>query len=216
MEDDISARLGVYRVSMAYLSTNPSLVLPMSPEISALVESLFMYFNDSEDDLWRYWSTSICAPEFIPSPMAMGGSFAPDPFASFHFPRFKVRYYDIDYFFPINPTGGIGSVETVILQGLSAIEGKVPTSAAEAENWLLFDKSRLHVATSVHGAIKAGFLDFLITQAQKGDYIQILQQWESDTSVFGGLAIKEILATKTLYEKAREKDSLDKSRQLIS
>jgi hypothetical protein len=70
----------------------------------------------------------------------------PDPFASFHFPRFKVRYYDIDYFFPINPTGGIGSVETVILQGLSAIEGKVPTSAAEAENWLLFDKSRLHVA----------------------------------------------------------------------
>jgi hypothetical protein len=48
--------------------------------------------------------------------------------------------------FPVNPEGGIGSVETVILQGLSAIEGTVPTSAAEAGNWLLFDKGRLHVA----------------------------------------------------------------------
>jgi hypothetical protein len=71
---------------------------------------------------------------------------APDPFASFHSPRFKVRYYDIDYFFPVNPGGRIESVETVILQGLSAIEGMVPTSAAEAANWLLFDKGRLHVA----------------------------------------------------------------------
>jgi hypothetical protein len=69
----------------------------------------------------------------------------PDLFASFHTPRFKVRYYDIDYFSPPIQRG-IGNVETVILQRLSPIEGMGPTSATDAANWLLFDKSRLRVA----------------------------------------------------------------------
>jgi len=69
-----------------------------------------------------------------------------DIFTSLNAPRFRVRLHEVKYAYPLTPDGGIISVNQIILLGLNLLKGgRVPKSEAEAEGWLLFDKTNLNI-----------------------------------------------------------------------
>ena len=63
-------------------------------------------------------------------------------------PRFKVRYHDSPWFFPVNMAGPITDMSSVIFQGLGALEGKFPKTTSDCQDWLIFDKTRLQLSTA--------------------------------------------------------------------
>ena len=68
--------------------------------------------------------------------------------ASLNAPRFKVRYHDSPWFFPVDIKERITDLSAVIYQGLGALDGDFPESSVESRNWLIFDKNHLHVPTA--------------------------------------------------------------------
>jgi hypothetical protein len=66
---------------------------------------------------------------------------------SFTAPRFKVRYHDSPWLFPVTLPGPISNMSTVILEGLGALDGQHPENDSICNNWLVFDKHKLHLPT---------------------------------------------------------------------
>jgi hypothetical protein len=67
-------------------------------------------------------------------------------YTSLNAPRFRVRLHDVRYAYPLTPDDGITSINQIILLGLNLLKGgRFPKGEAEAEGWLLFDKTDLNI-----------------------------------------------------------------------
>jgi len=62
-------------------------------------------------------------------------------------PRFKVRFWDSKYFFPLEVQGQITDFQMFVYLGLEKIYGEFP-AITECEEFMLFDRDYLHIPTA--------------------------------------------------------------------